>query len=666
MTTHGIAKAAWIVLLWECCPAQAIAESSGETMLATRSVRLATVGDDRRSGIADENLPTAGPDLIIGRLTSCQQFGREGRIGAGTVGLAIGDEICNASDQPVSWFALPNVDHPMVGQQLYRLTTADGSERFEQLGYSWMKHHGSALQRNGCLFGCVPSGTGSQLGAGCSTVSSTGFSAQPCALGTRSAINPYTGEITGGANLGEGGNCSANYPSKNHIGHEHGPVSHRLQVRDVDLLAASAKTARYFGELQCISPHEFNGGNGNQNNNVSWREFGVSGPDVNGKFSFPILVATVQESPAIDAWSGASQDLIEPQPLVDGRAFLSSKVTDLGDGWWHYEYALYNMNLDRAIGSFSVPIPQGVNVSSAGFHQPLHHAPELNTENYSTADWSVSTAGGAITWSTDPFDVDPLANAIRFGTLYNFRFDAAAPPQDSRATIGLFKTSDTVLADAPAPRDPAPVIVHGSAIESFDTIAFSGYVDPRAESDDGQHVNLGLSQVTFHFNMPVEEPGGGLTTAAFVVRETGGQEPPNVVDVTTTDNQTFTLNLDRIITLKEWTTIEARVQSMTDGVPIANLGDLGPGVNEPDRIDIAHLPLDVDQNGTVEPVDLLRFREIFGQVITQPRGIPEDYIDTDRDGAIAPIDLLRFRQLWTGTGRATQPWARESLNHPQP
>jgi len=35
---------------------------------------------------------------------------------------------------------------------------------------------------------------------------------------------------------------------------------------------------------------------------------------------------------------------------------MGYKVTDLGGGLWHYEYALYNQNLDRAIQSFSVPV----------------------------------------------------------------------------------------------------------------------------------------------------------------------------------------------------------------------------------------------------------------------------------------------------------------------
>ena len=59
--------------------------------------------------------------------------------------------------------------------------------------------------------------------------------------------------------------------------------------------------------------------------------------------------------PAIEAWTGATIKLIEPNPGNDGSGFLAYKVTNPSTGVWHYEYALYNENLDRAIQSISVP-----------------------------------------------------------------------------------------------------------------------------------------------------------------------------------------------------------------------------------------------------------------------------------------------------------------------
>ena len=73
------------------------------------------------------------------------------------------------------------------------------------------------------------------------------------------------------------------------------------------------------------------------------------------------------------AWTGATVNQQEPDPGNDGIWFMGFKVTNPSTGVWHYEYALYNQNLDRAIQSFSVPVGPGVNISNIGFHAPIQH-----------------------------------------------------------------------------------------------------------------------------------------------------------------------------------------------------------------------------------------------------------------------------------------------------
>ena len=67
----------------------------------------------------------------------------------------------------------------------------------------------------------------------------------------------------------------------------------------------------------------------------------------------PLSASTVRMQPAIKAWTGATVNQIEPDPGNDGIWFIGYKVTNPSPGVWHYEYALYNQNLDRAIQSFS-------------------------------------------------------------------------------------------------------------------------------------------------------------------------------------------------------------------------------------------------------------------------------------------------------------------------
>ena len=148
--------------------------------------------------------------------------------------------------------------------------------------------------------------------------------------------------------------------------------------------------------------------------------------------------------PAIQAWAGtgATVNLFRPDAGNDGLWFMGYKVSGPTAGVWHYEYALYNMNLDRAIQSFTVPLVPGVSISNIAFHAPPQEPgwPNDGTFNnlgYSSAPWNVTQDASSITWNTETFAQNQNANAIRFGTLYNFRFDADQPPQTVSATVGF-------------------------------------------------------------------------------------------------------------------------------------------------------------------------------------------------------------------------------------
>ena len=88
----------------------------------------------------------------MGDLPSLQQFGSNGT----QVGLAVGTTSCNNGTVELNWFAMPNTDHPVIPQNLYRMSGgATNDERFEQIGQSWLKHAFTALQENACGFGCT-------------------------------------------------------------------------------------------------------------------------------------------------------------------------------------------------------------------------------------------------------------------------------------------------------------------------------------------------------------------------------------------------------------------------------------------------------------------------------------------------------------------------------
>jgi hypothetical protein len=215
------------------------------------------------------------------------------------------------------------------------------------------------------------------------------------------------------------------------------------------------------------------------------------------------------------------------------------------------------------------------------------------------------------------------------------------------------------------PNCPPLSIVQGNG--GFgETRPFSGYVDPRIESTNGEFVNVGIQHVTILFSDVVDAAGGGdLRTDSFEVSSTG-ESPPQVASIDASLNPLISIQLDSPPPLNEWLTITAMVEDQTCGFSIESLGNLGPDVNEPDRIDFLFLPGDIDQNGIVSPFDLLRFRLIVNDDFVPERGLIADYVDINRSGEVTPLDLLFFRQLVNGIPPATQPWAGESANSTQP
>jgi hypothetical protein len=204
-------------------------------------------------------------------------------------------------------------------------------------------------------------------------------------------------------------------------------------------------------------------------NNVSYRRYTVSG--TTSPFSFSAAAATVRKAAAISAWTGATLVQIEPVPGSDGIGLVGYKVTNPSPGVWHYEYAIYNQNIDRAIQSFSVPLGNGITLSNIGFHAPPQQPGwtfdgTVGDAGFSSAPWTQAQTSSSMTWSSETFAQNQNANALRWGTLYNFRFDSNRPPQTVNATIGFFKTGApiTVQIQAPTPQQAANVSITGRVL----------------------------------------------------------------------------------------------------------------------------------------------------------------------------------------------------------
>lgn len=328
----------------------------------------------------------------------------------------------NAGSVDLPWIQTNSL-HPVIPQNMYRLK--DG--RMEQIGMSWLKHGFCALQISGtCVAGCSNAPfCEPYLSVGC-TDPYSGFrnGSSGSTLGPHWQVNAWTGEFT--------------YPPAPADQSIPAVIRRRIQIRLDDLDPALNSGASYFGEGMYV--HFNDAQDGNHYNNASHRQFTV------GEFtpgSAPALTwsgSTYVMEPAVQAWQNVDPGVLRTTIDVpgEGRFLLYAAYSDNADGTWHYEYALYNMNSDRSAGEFTIPIPRGVTVTNVGFHDVDYHS----GEPYSLLDWIAELTTAEVSWSSETFKDNINANALRWGTTYNFRFDADSPPVGVVAAIGVFKPVD--------------------------------------------------------------------------------------------------------------------------------------------------------------------------------------------------------------------------------
>ena len=235
----------------------------------------------RSSHVDVPNLP--GPDIIVGDLPALAQFG----VAVGSqVGLGLATTSCNNGNEEVDWLQLPNTNHCVIPQNLYRMSGGSSNDdRFEQVGQSWMKHAVFALQENACGFGCTPSNP-THLGVGCSDPYDASLNADQDRVGSRAWVNPFTGVFPATA--------------MSHSGHTHTGTTHRILVAASDLNTAINPGATYYAEAQYVTPQEYtwcqtHQGECNMYNNASYRRFTVTGTA--SPFSFSPVGTTVRMTP---------------------------------------------------------------------------------------------------------------------------------------------------------------------------------------------------------------------------------------------------------------------------------------------------------------------------------------------------------------------------------
>ncbi|MBC7773033.1 MAG: hypothetical protein H7210_11095, partial [Pyrinomonadaceae bacterium] len=370
------------------------------------------------TGAHAQTCTSTGPDVIGGNFRGVANYTSLNGIEAFSMGV----DLCNVGSVPVA-FNSNTPAHPVMAQGLYQYKSVgpDGNARFQQIGQSWCYHGFFALSENGCCTGCIPT-NGSTLGVHCSDPESAPRTGTQGGLGPKWQVNAATGIFA--------------YPPANPTWS--GSVARRLQARISDLDPAQNGGGQYFAEVVHVSSDD--AAALNHGNNASHRQVTITGSG--SAWNMSLAGANRRESPAIQAWKTIDPEVSEFSMLVpdDGWFIVAGRASRIDDSTWHYEYAVENLNSDRSGGVFEVPCPAGVVVTNIGFHDVDYtNGDGPGNINFSGTDWPGVVTGTSVTWATQTFAENQSANALRWGTLYNFRFDASTPPVFGEANIGLFK-----------------------------------------------------------------------------------------------------------------------------------------------------------------------------------------------------------------------------------
>lgn len=376
-------------------------------------------------------------DVKLGILSSISAVSRTGTFPNGTNGLSMSTTSCNDGDVDVEWHAAMQEDHPSIAMQLYRYL--DG--KLEMVGHSDMKHGFFALSSSQCT-ACQNPSDGTFLGVGCSDTYGVSNNSDRYWLAPREEWDPFAGtwECNASHFANYQSNCSRNHGSGGHSANEHRVVVHDA---DLDLPGATYLYEAYY----IVRDDEDKPDNvGSRFCNMSWSgaswNFNTSGG------SNPLV-----EGPTILRWAEIAG--IDPADVKttwaqvapgDGQVILACTVTDLG-GSYRYEYALYNFDSENQVGRISIPLGSAAGISNIGFHDPYRDT--------GGDDWAFNIVGNTLTWNTDDFSVDPDANAIGFGKLFNFRFDGPAPATDGDAVLRGWKNNTSFTVDTWIPESSA-------------------------------------------------------------------------------------------------------------------------------------------------------------------------------------------------------------------
>ncbi len=356
---------------------------------------------------------------LDGRLTVVDNMTYYGRRGPsypnGEVGMAMLNSMCNPGSVNIPWQQAMQPNHPKFGFLVVRVA----NDKIEQINeWSFCKHAFTSINVSGACGSCQNPGTGSLMGLNCSDTYGAGNNASRTWLGPPEEINPWLGTWNPvGSYFDIGDPSQAGYPApadgvRSLSQSIFDSVDNRVTIDEIDLTTPGAS---YYYGLQLIHQGE---SVANRDDNIAHR--GMNPNWSGSSWSFPNNGAGQQYGTILDRWTGAEVN-VGQNGTNDGRFYVASKVTSLGGGNYHYEYAIHNVDNSRAGGDFRVPIDAGATASNYSFG-------DIDTNGGN--DWSVVRIGNEVVFTAT------ANNPLEWNTIYNFGFDANFAPGSTSCTVG--------------------------------------------------------------------------------------------------------------------------------------------------------------------------------------------------------------------------------------
>ncbi len=366
-------------------------------------------------GLVAQSNKVTGLDGNLFDISSPIVWGRRGAaFPGGEFGFSVRNDMCNPGTVTIPWQAAMQPNHPKFG---FIITRESGGRMVQISDWSFIKHAFTSLNSNsGPCLPCTNPGTGSVMGIGCSDVYANSNNGDRTWLGPAQELNPWLGTWNPvGSYFDIGDPVQAGYPLaadgvRSLVTTGFDVVKNRVTVKESEVGIAGAT---YYYQIHLIHQGEAldKRGNNLRSRGVTFTWSGTAWSTAN--------VGTSVSGSVLTRWTGASYNSAA-NGTDEGQFGVAVKVTGPTNGFWHYEYAVHDIDNSRGSAAFRLPVCAGARVQNLG---------SRDIDSNPLNDWTTSVTSTQIAF------LAAAGNAQQWNQIFNFWFDCDVAPTSGSATI---------------------------------------------------------------------------------------------------------------------------------------------------------------------------------------------------------------------------------------